>query len=343
MNNNLKYLSDDGQYYDTFEKARDASRAWNKKQNLQKEQNKLLEQQNQLIMQQNENNNILARQKMQNEYEIEMEKLEIEKENNTQQLFNALSISKKTYDRYINKNYYSNENNEIRDKIAQIEEELNDYEKFNDISDEDLEDINYYQYAKTIYDECITIPKYKVLSKAEENKFNKLIILNSVLIPITVVFIMATFDNLSFIKLMIITILLLVIIFSAKFFVSHLSYQTEGTVNQYIKTHAKFDKDKFNILINKKIEQCNKELDQLRGQLMKNIQNTYDKFKEFRLNHYNKEIEQLLSDCGYREMMEDYGIEYQSVNNKNKIKDGTIEDYIVFFDEHIWFFEIEGT
>ncbi|MGN1268823.1 MAG: hypothetical protein ACI4U0_04930 [Candidatus Aphodocola sp.] len=328
-----EFLSRDGQYYETLSEAAMASLAWDKKIGLQKEQNRLIEQQNQLIMQQNENNNILARQKMQNEYEIEMEKLEIEKENNKQQLFNALSISKKTYDRYINKNYKY----DTMDEIDQLNEKLGNYEYYSENTDERLKDIDSSEYTYDLYKECLTIPEYKVFSSNKEyHKFTMLLILNPFLVAIIVLFVIIMIeDGFIFSLFMSIIVLLIILVFSAKYVIPRLSYTKEEYLEQLIKTHAKFDKDKFIKMLNEEIKKCNEELNSLTEKLAKKISTSYSEFKVFRLSHYNKEIEQLLSDCGYREMIEDYGIEYQIVNSKNKFKDGTIEDYIVFFDEHI--------
>lgn len=323
-----EFLSRDGQYYDTPSEANMASLAWDEKQNLQKEQNKLIEQQNELIMSQNE----LEHQKMKNEYEIEKQKLEIEEDNNRQQLFNALNISKKVFDRYINKNY---ENNEIRDNIDQLYRELSDYKYYSENIDERIKYVKGSSYTYDLYKECSAIPEYKLFSKNEGRKFGILIIVTILLIPLTMLFTIITLDDFSFINLMITIISFAVLIFSAKFVISHRSYKFEETIDQYITKNAKFDKDKFIRLLSEKVKQCDKDIKSLEEKLDNDIHKSYDEFKDFRLNHYNKQIEQLLSDCGYREMIEDYGIQYQSVNSKNKIKDGKIEDYIIYFDEHI--------
>ena len=323
MSNKGKYYSKDGHYYDTLEEAVSAGWAWDEKQGLQKEQNKLIEQQNELIMNQNE----LAKQKLQNEYDIEKQKLEIEEENNKQKLFSSLNISKKTYDRYIDKNY-----NDIQEEIDLLYSKQRDYKYYSENVNERIEYVESNTYVYPLYKECLTLPEYKVFkSKSEINIYTALLILDILLVCIIPFLAAIMISDFSLILFIIIVVLIVALIFSAKFVIPRLSYQSEESIDQYIKKHAKFDKDKFIRLLNEEIKQCDDELKPLE----QNWQNSYDEFTQFRLNHYNKQIEQLLSDCGYREMIEDFGIDYKSVNSKNKIKDGKIEDYIVYFDEHI--------
>ena len=56
-----------------------------------------------------------------------------------------------------------------------------------------------------------------------------------------------------------------------------------------------------------------------------------DDFLEFRKKHYNKDIEKFLLDMELPEVLKEYGIDFKSVNNNSKIKDGKVEDYIDYF------------
>jgi len=44
-------------------------------------------------------------------------------------------------------------------------------------------------------------------------------------------------------------------------------------------------------------------------------------------------VEKLLIDVGIKETVLNLNLEYPKINVNNKIKDGSVEDYIAYFDE----------
>jgi hypothetical protein len=58
----------------------------------------------------------------------------------------------------------------------------------------------------------------------------------------------------------------------------------------------------------------------------------WNDFIEFRKKHYNSQFEKVLLDLGLKEKIEKLNLTYPKINNNNKINDGTIEDYIAYFD-----------
>lgn len=68
---------------------------------------------------------------------------------------------------------------------------------------------------------------------------------------------------------------------------------------------------------------------------LKSFETVWKIFVEFREEHYNNKIEKILIETGIKDKVESTGLSYKKINNSNKIKDGTIEEYEIFFDEAI--------
>ena len=100
------FLSTDGKFYETGLEALAASKAYDDKMKVQEEQNRLIEKQNRLIEEQNRINAQLEYDKMQNDYNIEMKKLNHAEKMRLYKLFDDVGISKNIYDEYINKCLY---------------------------------------------------------------------------------------------------------------------------------------------------------------------------------------------------------------------------------------------
>ena len=96
--------------------------------------------------------------------------------------------------------------------------------------------------------------------------------------------------------------------------------------------------------VNDKAQKLNKEfqqkvvdnkhkLDNMEKEISQNVLPKWNDFIEFRKKHYISQFENLLLDLKLPEMIQSLGLEYPKINNKNKIKNGSIEDYITYFDE----------
>ena len=96
-------------------------------------------------------------------------------------------------------------------------------------------------------------------------------------------------------------------------------------------------------IIKDKIEEKEVELEEFKNKiqetkkryqetLTKSILPKWNDFIEFRKNHYNSKIEKLLIDMNLNNDIKKLKLEYPKINNSNKISDGTIEDYITYFD-----------
>jgi len=70
-----------------------------------------------------------------------------------------------------------------------------------------------------------------------------------------------------------------------------------------------------------------------------NLHMKWNDFTDFRKNHYNSKVEKLLIDVGFKDIISEFnaatnlGLKYPKINVNNKIKDGSVEDYIAYFDE----------
>ena len=95
------------------------------------------------------------------------------------------------------------------------------------------------------------------------------------------------------------------------------------------------DEKKYMNKVKHLINEAKKEVDKPNNKILHIIKPRIDNFNEFRLNHYNAKIEKLLLDIKFNETISSFGLDYVKVNSSNKVKNGTLEDYIVYFDDFI--------
>lgn len=104
---------------------------------------------------------------------------------------------------------------------------------------------------------------------------------------------------------------------------------------KYVET-LKLNKIKPKEVLKNHIEEMEKELNcflNKENEFYNDIYTKWNDFIEFRKNHYNSKVEKLLIDVGIKETVLNIGLEYPKINVNNKIKDGSVEDYIAYFDE----------
>lgn len=116
----------------------------------------------------------------------------------------------------------------------------------------------------------------------------------------------------------------------------------KDVINYEIKNSRKLDVKK----AKKKLKDANKENDDylkelqekeqtLKQEIIKTTKLKWDDFVEFRKKHYLYNFEKLLLDMELDKKIKDIGLEYPKINKSNKISDGTIEDYVEYFDSLI--------
>ncbi|MBP3766182.1 MAG: DUF2116 family Zn-ribbon domain-containing protein [Bacilli bacterium] len=84
----------------------------------------------------------------------------------------------------------------------------------------------------------------------------------------------------------------------------------------------------------KEIEKDKRALKKKMQKYQEFLQEQADDFYNFRLQHYLPKLEKLLLDMEYDVFLKDYKIDFKTVNKNNKVKNGSIEDYVVYFEEN---------
>ena len=117
-------------------------------------------------------------------------------------------------------------------------------------------------------------------------------------------------------------------------------YKNETSKNQTDENFS-LDTDIFKNELKTLIAEFKKDINSKKKSLKKKIQKYQeylqeqaDDFYNFRTKHYLPKLEKLLLDMEYDVFLKDYKIDFKSVNKNNKVKNGTIEDYIAYFQEH---------
>lgn len=351
-----KFWSEDGKYYDSLAEAKAADHAWREQISLQNEQNRLIEEQNRLIQQ-------TEYDKMNQELEIEnsrqqlqREQMQHEKDMRILKLFDDVGISKDIYDKFISNITSDKDVSNLNTKKIDIEQRINllnlcllyeDDPLCTDITEIEENNPEYYSLMMDLHDEltanCYTNADSKYLEKHQEylninekqKKYGKYSLI-SFLTATFFLFILAltTDSNESFGDFMIFIVLVSFIALICFICIYSISYKKAQELSIYAnKEYRQFNSNKAEKNIKEEIKKCQKKLDKVNEQILPIIQKQTTDFMNFRINHYNSKIEKLLIDADFKKLVESYGIEYKSVTNNNKKKDGTIDDYIAYFDK----------
>lgn len=294
-------------------------------------QNKLIKENMQLQQDIANQNYRLEMQKEENRKSEAEKQREHDKEMRLLNLFDEIGISKKTYDDYIIYSY-STINNKIVPEINQHNSLKWQYEDIlNDIEDSFDYDEELFKINKEIESKCRDKDKNKNVLTIENKKdlYKNLLSISIVVAFFSFVllcFIASEFDS----NLYIFPLVIMFISIPASIVLFKL-YSTYDDKSKYV---SDVDYVKKRNLLKNLIVQENEKVTDLKNKLSKSIKPVVEEFYQFRVNHYNSKIEKILNDIGYIELVEDYGCEFKKVNNSNKKKDGTIEDYIEYFETH---------
>lgn len=108
------------------------------------------------------------------------------------------------------------------------------------------------------------------------------------------------------------------------------------------KMNSVLDMNKVNQKIQEKIDanksSIKKEIKQkndLLSKIKKSVNPKWDDFVKFRKDHYLYDFEKLLLDMELDKKIKEIGLEYPKINKGTKMADGTIEDYVEYFDSLI--------
>lgn len=361
------YRSKNGKWYDNMVDKMEADRAWDIQRAEQEEQNRLLEEQNQLMQKQLLEKNKLEREKIESNIKLEKEKMDHEEKMRILKLLDDIGLNKNVFDEFVEyligskrADIISNYNYEIKEAENQIYN-INKFfenpeENFNYVEDlvpsssldkiidviknmkkyingpRDPQTVNYIQnYFKSNHND-----EYLLWMK-NDNKYGSIAFLG-LLSFITGLILKNTLDsNLPFFICLFLCFIFFLIGISGTIKSNNLN---DIVKNEFNKLTKEFDNE---------LKKVKKELLDTKEDKEKDIKfykdgieifsgntdvsNRWKDFENFRKKHYNQKIENLLLEVGLKEKIEELGIKYIRINNNNKINDGSIEDYIIYFDK----------
>lgn len=367
----MSYYGRDGGKYDNIHDVNAA----NQKFEQNKERNRLLKEQNDLlkmnsIMEANLQKEKFQHEKemkqMENESQKELMLLQIEhdKEMRILSLFDDAGLSKESYDQFINMLFLlapqKAENDQLNKFSEDYKKQLKDIDKYY----EDPQ--NNFKYIENILIDCMNkkleyydmknklqnyldeekknnvayILKYFKNNKEYKNKRKSKIMLSVGIFVISMILAFLLEDYSLPLYLVGTIIAVIYLIRGLAFVPTKEMIEKELELLQdkidHMDKYHNFDeqiKDRKktieDIIINNEI---NNEIFEKR---LKIFEKVWAIFVEFREEHYNNKIEKILIETGVKDKVEETGLSYKKINNSNKIKDGTIEEYEIFFDEAI--------
>ena len=202
---------------------------------------------------------------------------------------------------------------ELKNKLQNC---LNNFSKINTITEEDLENFTY--------------------EKEFEVGKNDLQITKKLLIIFIIVFTIGI--ALNSVWLVLIFLILIIIgcndVYSKKKYIRDTLELEIKHMNceevDFSKVCKEFDKSK--IRCEKRLKDLDIQIQTKQADILKELLPKWNDFVDFRKKHYNSQFENLLLDLELKDKIEEMGIEYCKINNNNKTSNGTIDDYIAYFD-----------
>ena len=354
----LARLGKDGKIYGTMNDKFAADSRWEQQQ----QQNKLLAQQNELIAQQSRDKERLAREQMANDMAIESSRQQHEKEMRLLNLCDSIGISKSIMDSYIDylndevlDNYEcKKELNKIDNKIYELEKEyyemihnenLKKIEQKNGVNSTNLEPLQLYeQISNKNYKNVIMLNSIDDESKIVFKKigtmrgFKALYICMIIMCPAFLIMLTGNFNNKIIIVLSSIICFILAIVFALR--VSKMKDELSILVNKKIKKlkndqkqEQKVSKSKNNKITSYDIlDEINDKKNDRYEIVRQAIDDKLKDFYNFRLSHYNSQVEKFLIDFGFKD---EFGSDFKVVTKSQAKSNGDVDDYIDYFNNVI--------
>lgn len=350
----------DGKIYNSLLDKNVADVAWDKQRAEQNKQIELLNKQNDLLIQNRDAEN----RRIEEIRHLEKEKMENENEMRLLNLSDKIGISKIYYDSFASyleesfDNAFDENLYDLMDELDNLDEAITEIENGADYTNID--------YCK----EYIEVPKENDKTKnikaqieklkdelsdfKDENntqpkarKWKYICIVSGI---ISFVFLILSFidDNTNLydtdIYFFLVMIGYIVTVFSL-FKYSLLNRNNPDSIKKDIETlerslkHEEDSLKKEKVINIDKLKEKREKIDDsivaIRKKINARNEKIVEEFINFRKEHYNSDIEKYLLDMGLKELFHEYDIKYTIVNNKNKIKEGTIEDYIDYFSDFV--------
>lgn len=103
------------------------------------------------------------------------------------------------------------------------------------------------------------------------------------------------------------------------------------SINQYLNGNTEKQKDKQEKMIFNKTTTIEEEYKKLKKE---KVDRRLSQFYDFRIHHYNIEIETLLYSSGLVEECEENNFSFKAIDKNNILGEGTIEDYFFYFSQY---------
>ncbi len=365
------YRSKNGKWYDNMVDKMEADRAWDIQRAEQEEQNRLLEEQNQLMQKQLLEKNKLEREKIESNIKLEKEKMDHEEKMRILKLLDDIGLNKNVFDEFVNYLTHTNRNNIIlllNEEIKEAENQIYNIDKFFENPEENfdyVEDLVPSSSLDKTIDIIKNMKKYLKEPKKPENiNYIKSYFTSN---PNDEYLLYETDSKKGIRNFLILFVLAFLSLFISISIVDIFNSALPVFIGVFldfifiiIAIHYLKKSNNLSDIVNKVLDELTKEFNNevknIRKELLETkedneksvkhykdevkrlsdntkVSNRWEDFVNFRKKHYNQKIENLLLEVGLKEKIEELGIKYIRINNNNKINDGSIEDYIIYFDK----------
>ena len=365
------YRSKNGKWYNNMVDKMEADRAWDIQRAEQEEQNRLLEEQNQLMQKQLLEKNKLEREKIESNIKLEKEKMGHEEKMRILKLLDDIGLNKNVFDEFVNYLTHTNRNNIIlllNEEIKEAENQIYNIDKFFENPEENfdyVEDLVPSSSLDKTIDIIKNMKKYLKEPKKPENiNYIKSYFTSN---PNDEYLLYETDSKKGIRNFLILFVLAFLSLFISISIVDIFNSALPVFIGVFldfifiiIAIHYLKKSNNLSYIVNKVLDELTKEFNNevknIRKELLETkedneksvkhykdevkrlsdnteVSNRWEDFVNFRKKHYNQKIENLLLEVGLKEKIEELGIKYIRINNNNKINDGSIEDYIIYFDK----------
>ena len=342
----LIYRGLDGEWYESIDEKVGADNRWEQQQ----QQNQLLAQQNELIARQNRDNERLAREQMINSMAIEKSRQMHDKEMRLLALCDTIGINKTIIDNYIeyitndiiieinDRKQYDSLNKDINKLEKKIEKLKSDIDNFEEKQPEELAILNELKQMHT--KNLNKISNKKLKEKFEErSKYLKNLTIWYVGGFAAVFLMLPAYcgDNYSESRALVLCLIsfipLIISLFKCFKYIGmkkEIMNICDKSIKQFKSKHKNKksnnnSEDKLTVIE----EECNTLYEKRRKLIEKVIRKKLLDFHNFRLQHYNSQIEKFLLDYEFDKIFKKY---FKTITKSQAKSNGDIDDYIDYFN-----------
>lgn len=363
------YIGKDGKMYDTWGQREEADARYEQ----HREQKKLLEEQNKLLKQQQDETSRLERYKILKQKEMQEQQMKHEEKMRILKLFDDAGINKDSYYNFIDYLFCDIKDTQlstfetIKNNRVKIENDVKNIKKYLKNPDDGFKYIEYLfpnereklKERKLMLEKFLNSPSKKtpevikyleetfpeesnVISKKAKSGFIKFFIIFAIGFTLSFLLLISEISGLEILGIIFMIITLVISLYSLFNGIKNSNYnelveKALAEIELSIKNPVYNQKDQAKEAL-QKAEEVLKEHDKTIKDFSSKLENIllrWNDFIEFRKTHYNSKIENILIETGVKERVLKLDFKYPKINNQNKNGDGTIEDYIAYFDNAV--------